>query len=364
MTKRTMDDVAGLADICPFPILKCDAQCRPLFMNGKCAALLDELRVTADRFCVILPERYEPMVRWILKHGQTREGNKHYEGRFLHFTFVPAQDKRHVFIFINDTTRQEEVKTQLIQSEKMASLGLLVAGLAHEINTPMGAIHSNNDILSRAIGKMRKLIEVPSDGPNENRPKEMNRILGIVEEVCKNNEVAAERIMHIVRNLRNFARLDEAERKTVDIHEGIESTLTLVHHQLKNRIRVVKEYGEIPQIECFPNQLNQVFMNILVNAAQAIRERGTITIKTYREGDSIKIAISDSGMGIPSETLPKIFDPGFTTKGVGIGTGLGLSICYKIVQDHRGRIEVESSNEGTTFKITLPLKGSNEWRHD
>ena len=238
--------------------------------------------------------------------------------------------------------------SQLIQSEKMAALGLLVAGVAHEINTPMGAIHSNNDIMTRAVGKVRKLLEPAPDN-------EVRRLLDILGEVCRNNEIATERIMKIVGSLKNFARLDEAERKKVNIHEGIESTLSLLRHQLKNRIRIVKSFGDIPETECYPNELNQVFMNILVNAAQAIKHRGEITVKTWREGDRVNIAISDTGVGIPPENLSKVFDPGFTTKGVGLGTGLGLSICYKIIQDHRGAIEAESSKQGTTFTISIPL---------
>jgi two-component system NtrC family sensor kinase len=246
-------------------------------------------------------------------------------------------------------SREEELQSQLIQAEKMASLGLLVAGLAHEINTPMGAIHSNNDTLTRAVAKIRKLLE---PAPND----EVGRLLGILDEVCRNNEVAADRITGIVRGLKNFARLDEAESKAVDLHEGLESTLLLVQHQLKNRIQVVKSYGDLPQVVCHPNQLNQVFMNILVNAAQAIRDRGPIPIKTWKEDNSVKISISDTGKGIPPENLSKVFDPGFTTKGVGVGTGLGLSICYKIVQGHDGTIDVQSSDKGTTFTIVLPLK--------
>jgi signal transduction histidine kinase len=174
--------------------------------------------------------------------------------------------------------------------------------------------------------------------------------------VCRNNEVATERITKIVWSLKNFARLDEAERKPANIHEGIESTLTVLQHQLKNRIRIVTEFGDLPEIVCHPNQLNQVFMNILVNASQAIAVRGTITIKTWRESDTVNVSIADTGTGISSEHLSKVFDPGFTTKGVGIGTGLGLSICYKIIKEHGGDIEVESSEAGTTFIITLPIE--------
>src|SRR3989442_7751907 len=157
---------------------------------------------------------------------------------------------------------EQQLTSQAIQADKMAALGLLVAGVAHEINTPMGAIHSNNDNMRRAVAKIRKLL-----GPQD---QEVERLFDIVDEVCRNNEAATERIMKIVHSLKNFARLDEAERKEVDIHEGIESTLTLVQHQLKNRIRVERHFADLPEIQCHPIQLNQVFMNILVNAAHAI----------------------------------------------------------------------------------------------
>jgi signal transduction histidine kinase len=245
--------------------------------------------------------------------------------------------------------QEQELTPEWIQSEKMAALGLLVAGVAHEINTPMGAIHSNNDIMERVVPRIRKALGPPVD------TEEAVRLLDILQGVCQNNEIATGRIVRIVRSLKNFARLDEAERKKADIHEGIESTLTLLQHQLKKRIHIEKHFAELPEIECYPNELNQVFMNLLVNAAQAIPDRGTITIRTSRNDQNVKVEISDSGIGIPPEHLSKIFDPGFTTKGVGVGTGLGLAICYKIVQEHHGTIEVESSNQGTTFTITLPL---------
>ena len=250
-----------------------------------------------------------------------------------------------------------EAQTQLIQSEKMASLGMLVAGIAHEINTPIGSINSNNDILVRAVGKMRDFLhcaQCPSEVANH---PDVVKIMGILEEINRNNRMACDRIITIIRNLKNFARLDEAERKKADIHEGLDSTLTLVQHQLKNRIQVIKEYGTLPEIECFPNQLNQVFMNLFVNAAQAMPDQGTLSIRTFRQGEDVKIVISDTGIGIPREHLSRIFDPGFTTKGVGVGTGLGLSICLKIIQDHHGRIDVKSEvSKGTAFTVTLPIQ--------
>ena len=169
--------------------------------------------------------------------------------------------------------------------------------------------------------------------------------------------------MGLVGSLKNFARLDEADLKKADIHEGLESTLTLVQHEFKNRIQVERQYGNIPQVECHPNAINQVFMNLLVNASQAIPDRGTITIRTLKKGEFVRIAISDTGVGIPAENLSKVFDPGFTTKGVGFGTGLGLSICYKIIQEHHGRIEVESSDRGTTFTVVLPLGHTRKVKH-
>jgi PAS domain S-box-containing protein len=251
----------------------------------------------------------------------------------------------------------QEAQSHLIQSEKMASLGLLVAGIAHEINTPIGSINSNNDILIRSVSKMRDFLNCDQCPASVRDNPDVVKIMGILEEINRNNRMACDRIMEIIRSLKNFARLDEGERRRVNIHQGLDSTLTLVHHQLKNRIHVVKDYGDLPEIDCYPNQLNQVFMNIFVNAEQAMPERGTLTIKTFREGNTAKIMISDTGMGIPKENLAKIFDPGFTTKGVGVGTGLGLSICYKIIQDHHGRIEVDSEvGKGTTFTVSLPIQ--------
>jgi len=177
-----------------------------------------------------------------------------------------------------------------------------------------------------------------------------------IEKLNKVSETASERIVKIVKSLKTFARLDQAEMDTVDIHEGIESTLTLVHHEIKRRIEIHKDYGFIQKISCFPNQLNQVFMNILVNASQAIGEKGDIYVKTYTRDNKAIIEIKDTGKGIPEENLKRIFDPGFTTKTKGVGTGLGLSIVYQIMKDHKGDIEVESEvGKGSLFRIILPI---------
>jgi len=255
-----------------------------------------------------------------------------------------------------ETTHGELRHTQaaLVHSEKMASLGNLVAGIAHEINTPIGSINSNSDVTLRALEKLRQALDV---APPEVRDYlALTSAMETLQSVGRINRTACERIVKIVRSLRHFARSEGTERKTADLHQGLESTLTLVHHELKNRIEVVRDYGDIPPVECFPDQLNQVFLNILVNAAHAMEGTGKITIATRRDGDSVILTFADTGKGISPENLPKIFDPGFTTKGVGVGSGLGLPICYKIIKEHGGRIDVRSElGRGTTLTVRLPI---------
>lgn len=249
----------------------------------------------------------------------------------------------------------KDTQDQLILKEKMASLGNLVAGVAHEVNTPIGAVHSAADVTRRCLDKMKLVLEssktMDDAARNENYKKSFNIL-------ADNNRVtmeASDRITRIVKSLKTFARLDEAEYLKANIHEGLDSTLTLINHEIKNRVAVDKNYGNIPDINCFPNQLNQVFMNILVNAAQAIKDTGHISIKTEYHDDRIMIRIADDGIGISKQNLKKIFNPGFTTKGVGVGTGLGLSLSYSILQKHNGDILVESEpGKGSVFTITLP----------
>ncbi|MBD3219521.1 MAG: PAS domain S-box protein [candidate division Zixibacteria bacterium] len=256
-----------------------------------------------------------------------------------------------------EKTNRELVDTQaqLVQTEKMASLGQLVAGVAHEINTPIGAVNSMHNSLVRAVEKLKRILE--EKYPDEIKEGgELQKYLKVISEANKVIESGSERVTTIVRRLRSFARLDEAELKSCDIHEGLEDTLTLIHHEIKHNIEVIREYGDLPRFSCYPGRLNQVFLNILNNARQAIREKGQIKLKTYQKDNFVHIEISDNGMGIAKKDLKKIFDPGFTTKGVGVGTGLGLSICYQIVKGHYGDIKVQSEvGKGTTFTIKLPL---------
>ena len=245
----------------------------------------------------------------------------------------------------------QQAQMHLIQSEKMAVLGQFVAGIAHEVNTPLGAIVSNNATLTTCVSK---LSETVSSGQAQLLFEAANHLLDI-------NKLATDRIHSIVTNLRNFARLDESELKTVDLHEGIRSTLILLESSLPSNVTIATDFAEnLPQVECFPGLLNQVFMNFLVNAIHAseAKPQGNIIIGTHynAEAQQVEIRVQDNGTGISETNLKKIFDPGFTTKRGGVGTGLGLALCFKIVEKHHGRISVESvESEGSMFTVSLPI---------
>jgi two-component system NtrC family sensor kinase len=251
---------------------------------------------------------------------------------------------------LSNTNRElRDAQAQLVQSGKMASLGQLVAGVAHELNTPLGSIRSSADLAVSALAKVKNGLD--KLGVDDRR---LLRSITALERACEMELVASERAAGIVQSLRNFARLDEAEQKRVDIHEGLDSTLAMITHELKD-IEVVRDYGEIGEVLCFPNQLNQVFMNILVNASHAMTPPGKITISTRRDGDDVEIRFADTGCGIAVDDLPRVFDPGFTKKGVGVGTGLGLSICFQIIEKHGGRITAQSTlGDGSTFTVRFP----------
>lgn len=230
----------------------------------------------------------------------------------------------------------KETQLQLINSEKMASLGQLVAGVAHEINTPIASIKSNNEIA-------KKLLKQVKD-------EELAELLSEVNEI---DSEAIDRINRLVVSLRKFVRLDEAELQDADINKEIDLTLDLIRHETKNRIEIEKHYGKLPPIKCYPNMLNQVFMNILVNATHAIKGEGKIRIDTDYKKKNLVVKIKDNGCGIKEPE--KIFDAGYTTKGVGVGTGLGLAISQKIIEKHKGKIEVKTKiNKGSEFCITIP----------
>jgi two-component system NtrC family sensor kinase len=259
-----------------------------------------------------------------------------------------------------------ETQGKLVHTAKMASLGQLVAGVAHELNNPIGFIYSNMEHLRDYSRKLLHLIEIAERHPEKlKKEKEKADLEYIVKDLPKlisSCEDGARRTRDIVLGLRNFSRLEEAQLKQVDLHDGLESTLRLLSGELKNRIKVNKDFGQLPKVTCYPSQLNQVFMNVLGNAAQAIEGEGEIHIATKKLGaDRVEVLIRDTGRGMSRQTLEKIFDPFFTTKALGSGTGLGLSISYGVIQKHGGEIAVTSEpGQGTEFRIILPVHGPAE----
>ncbi|MDP2785442.1 MAG: PAS domain S-box protein [Sulfurimicrobium sp.] len=262
-------------------------------------------------------------------------------------------------------------QNQLLQSEKMASIGQLAAGVAHEINNPIGYVHSNLGTLEKYIHDLFSVLdlfeaaegEFPPDSASLARIKAYKETLDLpflkedIPSLMAESKEGIVRVKKIVQDLKDFSHVDEAEWQWSDLHRGLDSTLNIVWNELKYKADVVKEYGALPEIECIPSQLNQVFMNLLVNAGHAIEDRGTITIRTGQDGDKVWVEIADNGKGISPEHLSRIFDPFFTTKPVGKGTGLGLSLSYGIVKKHHGEIEVDSTpGKGTTFRVRLPVK--------
>jgi len=253
-------------------------------------------------------------------------------------------------------------QAELVNSARLTTLGTLVGGVAHEINTPLGALKSNCDVILRALQRLQVILA--DERVDEDELEEVRKIVKAINGVMATNDMAVDRMVQIVGNLRNFGRPDRAELDRVDVHEGLESTLELLGHQLEGRIEVVREYSELPLVECYPNQLNQAFMNLLLNACQAIPGEGTISLRTYAASDdNVAIEIRDTGTGIPTENLDEIFEPGFTTKGSRMGMGMGLLISRQIVQRHGGRIEVDSAlGEGTAFTIVLPIRARSDDR--
>ncbi len=263
-----------------------------------------------------------------------------------------------------------ETQSQLLQSEKMASVGQLAAGVAHEINNPVGFVNSNLGTLQNYVGDLFKVIaayeQLEAKLPPDNTLVQLHALkkkldLDYLREdtgnLVKESIEGLGRVKKIVQDLKEFSHVDNAEWQLADLHHGLDSTLNIAHNELKYKTTIVKEYGTIPPVECLASQINQVFMNMLVNAAHAIETRGVITLRSGQENDHVWIEIADTGKGMSPDVQKRIFDPFFTTKPVGKGTGLGLSLAYGIVQKHHGRIEVQSEvGQGTRFRIHLPVR--------
>ncbi len=270
----------------------------------------------------------------------------------------------------------KQTQTQLVQTEKMASLGQLAAGVAHEINNPMGFIMSNMRTMKEYVDTFKKLLTqyeslaatLTAKSPEQEKllqeidslraTEDLAYILKDVDQLLSESIHGADRVKEIVQGLKSFARLDESEVKEANVNDCVEATLKIIWNELKYKCQVHKNLGVLPMIRCYPGQLNQVLINLLVNAAHAIPEKGDVTIETNFAPPHVVIRISDTGKGIAKENLQRIFEPFFTTKAVGQGTGLGLSISYGIIQKHKGTIDVESEvGKGTTFTIRLPIQG-------
>ncbi|MGH7375144.1 MAG: ATP-binding protein [Candidatus Rokuibacteriota bacterium] len=260
----------------------------------------------------------------------------------------------------------QATQMQLIQREKMASVGQLVAGVAHELNNPIGFVYSNVTTLEDFVRRLRAMLEAYRAAPlpeidrarlqAEWDTRKVDYALKYLDSMIQGIREGAERARKIVRDLRVFARTQDDVWQSVDIHDEIESSLTLLNHLLKDRVSVHRKYGELPDVECIRSQMDQVFLNLLANAAQAIPGPGAITIETRQDGPTVVIGIADTGPGIPPEIMGRLFDPFFTTKPVGEGTGLGLSISYEIVKKHGGEIRAESpADGGAIFTVRIPL---------
>ena len=266
--------------------------------------------------------------------------------------------------------RLEEAQSQLLQSEKMASIGQLAAGVAHELNNPIGFVHSNMGSLENYLQDLFAIADAYEAAEKTAAPSaELERVRQLKQEkdyaylredivqLMAESKDGLSRVRKIVQDLKDFSRVGQADWQWADLHKGIDSTLNIVWNELKYKCKVNRRYGLLPEVYCLPSQLNQVFMNLLVNAGHAIETKGEIDIRSGCTDETVWISIADTGKGIPKEHLNRIFDPFFTTKPVGQGTGLGLSLAYSIVQRHQGRIEVESEvGVGTTFRVVLPVK--------
>ncbi len=269
--------------------------------------------------------------------------------------------------------RLSATQDKLVQSEKLASIGQLAAGVAHEINNPIGYIFSNFGTLERYLDQLFQMLSAYEDAesllastPQGQKLKALREAIELdylkedIPNLMRESREGISRVRKIVSDLKDFSRVGASQEWVwANLHRGIDSTLNIVNNEIKYKADVVRDYGELPEVECLPSEINQVIMNLVVNAAQAIgEERGTITIRTGRDagGEQVWIEVQDTGSGIPKEHLSRVFDPFFTTKPVGKGTGLGLSLSYGIVQKHHGHIDVSSEpGQGTCFRITLPI---------
>jgi signal transduction histidine kinase len=251
----------------------------------------------------------------------------------------------------------QAAQQQLLQSEKMASIGQLAAGVAHEINNPVGYVYSNLGTLQGYVGELLAVVRhLRGQGDGAAPHCDVEFLAQDIPQLMSETREGLDRVKKIVQDLKDFSRIDKHDDwEEANLVKGLESTLNIVQNEIKYKASVVKELQPLPDVPCLPTQLNQVFMNLLVNAAQAIADKGTITLRSGFDEAQVWVEVADSGCGMPPEVQARIFEPFFTTKPVGKGTGLGLSVSYSIVQKHNGRIELRSApGQGTSFRVVLP----------
>ncbi|MBI1921305.1 MAG: PAS domain-containing protein [Geobacter sp.] len=378
--ERTMDCLGDLVLLVndDGKVVRCNRPAKEFFGSSYEAlkgcgwkGLFDEyLHVSADTLRSGAEICHEPSGRWFLYN-------------IYPFSPVGEGGMAGLVITLHDTTElhrsREETETayaklaathnQLVQQEKMASIGQLAAGVAHEINNPIGFVNSNLGTLSKYVGRLAEFMDfqeqVVAECPAslerisaKRAELKIDRILNDAGELIRESLEGTDRVRRIVQDLKSFSHAEEEESKPADINDCLDSTVNIVWNELKYKVTLVKEYGELPLVTCWPQQLKQVFMNLLMNAAQSIERQGEIRIRTWQEGGSVLVSVSDTGCGMPAEQLERIFEPFFTTKEIGKGTGLGLSISYDIVKKHGGDIFVTSEvGKGTTFTIRLPVAG-------
>ena len=246
------------------------------------------------------------------------------------------------------------MSSPVTELHQMAAIGRLLAGIVHEINTPIGSIFSNTEVILRSLEMLEPLLA-------DERPESIEkarRILATCQSLATVDRIACERIRSVIRGLKTFSRVDGGEPRKVDLNQHLRDTLKLTQAEFRKRVTVETDFGELPEIECYPQMLNQVFLNLLINAGQAIEGEGRIQVRTRHEGDMAHISIADSGRGMTPAQKAKAFEAGFTTKAVGEGTGMGLSISREIIVDkHGGTIDFESEpGVGTTFHIRIPVR--------
>jgi len=429
-TKRNMElFLAQIVDGDPVPTLVINAEHKVMHWNKACALITgvsaeemigtkrhwsafyaDERPIMADLIISADLENLETLYKGMFRRSSVIPDAFEAEsffpgfgenGRWLFFTAAPLRDSAGRVIgaieTLQDVTERKKAeerlrlyqadleklvaertmqlsatKDQLVQSEKLASIGQLAAGVAHEINNPIGFVFSNMGTLEGYLASLFTILDAYESAESSfNDPAMLAGMKALRQKVdlaflkedipllMGESKEGISRVKRIVQDLKDFSRVDSTQDwQWVNLHQGIDSTANIVANEIRYKADVVKEYGQLPEVECLPSQLNQVFMNLLVNSAHAMgEERGRITIRSGLEGEKVWLEFSDTGSGIPEDIRQKIFDPFFTTKAVGKGTGLGLSLSYGIIQKHNGRIEVRSEvGKGSTFRITLPVK--------